>query len=311
MDKSITFLMLVTDKDCMFGDYAIKSFNKIYKQLKENERSNFTVFIYLNNVNKNHKARYLPEWSKLPYTSVFDNTEKIKLAKPKAGEIIVSPENIIKYRDDENENYDEIWSTELSKFKSDYIATVDADFEILNADFYFRLINQLEDVNCIGASTSYSKTEYCYDSYSGRNIFLHERNHTWFCIYKKEAFELSKRSHFYYEKKTAENEVYAYDSAAYFQEDLRVNSKKTFTHLPIDYHNSFIHYGAGSKNKSINHRNLALYRNIFILTNVGLIHKATTNKIIQLINKLTIKIAFKLFKKRLHQLRIERSTYNY
>lgn len=36
--------------------------------------------------------------------------------------------------EDINENYDELWTSELLKFNTDYVATVDADFKVLNAE---------------------------------------------------------------------------------------------------------------------------------------------------------------------------------
>ena len=39
----------------------------------------------------------------------------------------------------------------------------------------------------IGMSTDYSPTEIVHEPYSGNTIILNERNHTWFCIYKRSA----------------------------------------------------------------------------------------------------------------------------
>lgn len=215
--------MLVTNRDCIIADYAIKSYNKIFKVKTKFGFEDFTLFIYLNCLSPENKAYYLERWKQYPYTILFDNIVKINdFNNPYPGQKIISPEGITRSRDDYAENYDELWTTELGKFETPYIATVDADFEVLNADFYFYLLRLLdENREYIGASASYSDTAYKFDTYSKRDIVLFERNHTWFCIYKKEAFNISKISHFYYEELNNEGNVVAYDSAAYFQNDLK------------------------------------------------------------------------------------------
>lgn len=306
--KSITFFMLVTNRDCMFGDYGVKSFEKIYKRLKHSEKQHFKLFIYLNALTPENLNEYAVKWAAYPYVQIFDNTEKIRTKNFVAGETITSPEGIERVRDDINENYDELWTSELPKFNTDYIATVDADFEVLNPEFYFHLLLALQDPDCILASTSYNETSFCFDSYSDRNMHLHERNHTWFCIYKKEVFELSKRSHFYYEE-IHDGELHAFDSAAYFQNELRAIPGKKFYHLPNKYQSGFIHYGAGSKNISINKFNISFYRKLMIISKIGLTHKWTNTKVIGLLNKIARKVISKIFQKKMNSLSAERSKF--
>ena len=307
--QSITLFMLVTNSDCMFGDYAVKSVGKIYQKLGSEARQKFVLYIYLNSLTEENKKKYTRQWQKLPYVTCFDNSIKEGVKNLKAGDTIVSPEGISRIRDDSNENYDELWTSELSKFKTDYIATIDADFEVLNPDFYFYLIAQLQSEECLVASTSYSPSSLCFDTFSNRTIYLHERNHTWCCIYKHSAFDLSKRSHFYYETKTSDEKIHAYDSAAYFQAEPREQTKLKFVHLPNNFLSSFIHYGAGSKNKSINATNVAFYRFIIILCNIGLIYGAKQNKLTRLINKVGRKTGNLLFGKRIKSLYMERTKY--
>lgn len=306
---SITFFMLVTDNDCMFANYGIKSFEKIFKKLVEADKKCFTLLIYLNNLSSDSKSKYVSKWLEYTFVKICDNEEKIKSKKFVLGETIISPEGIRRIRDDNNENYDELWSTELCEIETDFIATVDADFEILNADFYFYLLNELKNPNCIAASTSYSPTLFTFDTFSKEEIYIHERNHTWFCIYKKEAFKLSKRSHFYYEELSKDAKRYAYDSAAYFQKELRENKNYRFVHLKDNFSSCFIHYGAGSKNKSINQQNVKYYRLIFILANVGIIYTANSTRLSNAINERVKKIARFVFDKTLKAIRVERGTY--
>lgn len=309
MQHSITLFMLVTNNDCMFGNYAVNSFEKIYNKLDSESKEKFVLYVYLNSLTTENKKKYVQQWQKLPYVTCFDNSTKEGIANLKAGDRIISLEGINRVRDDSNENYDELWTSELPKFKTDFIATVDADFEVLNPDFYFYLMTQLQLADCLVASTSYSQSSLCFDTFSNRNIYLHERNHTWCCIYKRMAFDLSKRSHFYYETQTNDGKIHAYDSAAYFQQELREHREFKFVHLPNNFLSSFIHYGAGSKNKSINHGNVAFYRFIMILCNIGLIYGANQSRLTSLINKISRKTGNWLFGKRIRSLYRERTKY--
>lgn len=308
-NKSITFFMLVTDKDCIFAKFGIRSFKKIYDKLSDQQKKIFKLYVFLNNISNENKQKYLKSWGKIPYVTLLDNSEKIANKSFYPGEIILSPEGIERLRDGPNENYDELWTTCLPKFETDFIVTVDADFEILDKSFYFHLLEKLENSNCLIASTCYTPTCQYFDTYSNRTINLHERNHTWFCIYRKEAFTYSKRSHFYYEEIDKKGEIQAYDSGAYFQEELRSISGAKFVHLPPEYKSTFIHYGAGSKNKSLFDSNIYFYRIMTILLHIGLIRKPELLKFTVLTNKIIKKIASKLFRNRIASFSNERSSW--
>jgi hypothetical protein len=70
----------------------------------------------------------------------------------------------------------------LRKFQTDYVATVEADFEILSHYFIREMMDSLEsDPQLIGISSDYSAgASQCYDSYSGKVLSLAERWNTWF-----------------------------------------------------------------------------------------------------------------------------------
>lgn len=311
-EKLITLFMLVTDRDCMIADYAVGSYRKIYRQKKAFGFQDFVLFVYLNCLSERNILKYKKKWESYPYTTVFDNANKISgPARPYPGKPIISPEGVARSCDDYAESYDELWTTELKKFKTPFVATVDADFEVLHPDFYFYLCGQLrQHADIIAASSSYTGTGLLYDSYSKRNIILTERNHTWFCIYKREAFAISARSHYYFETLTSKGEILAYDSAAYFQHDLRINHRYRFAVLPERFRYSYIHYGAASKNRSLNSSNIGFYRRAVILNTVGCVY-GIKSKPALLINKITRKIAFVLFGTYLNKIVAERSRYIY
>lgn len=301
--------MLVTERDCIIANYAIKSYEKIYDRKRDFGHTDFTLFVYLNCLSNPSKKKYLERWSAYPYTVIYDNADK-GLSGLYPGQQLVSPEGISRTRDDYAESYDELWSTELGKFNTQFIATVDADFEILDADFYFYLVDELtNDPALIGASSSYSPGALLFDTYSKRNINLQQRYHTWFCIYRNEAMKLSNVSHFYYEETSPEGVIISYDSAAFFQHDLITNHNRRFAAVPQEYNGSFVHYGAASKNKSLNNKNIGVYRHIFILCSVGIFKGKSKNRLSEWVNKICRKLATKLFGQYLNKLVRERSTY--
>ena len=312
-EKKVTLFMLVTNRDCVIADYAISSYKKVYKEKREFGHTDFILYIYMNCLSTDNKERYQSKWASYPYTTLFDNSARIdSSAPPYPGQQITSPEGIERTRDDYAESYDELWTTELKKFTSPFVATVDADFEVLHADFYFYLLSHLKrNQSYIGASTSYSPTTDLLDTYSQRNIRLHERNHTWFCIYRKEAFQTSNISHYYYEKHDDNGTVLAFDSAAYFQHDLKINHNLKFFTLPPEYASSFVHYGASSKNRSLTEKKIGFYRFAFLCTSAGVIYGKDNKRCTKLINKSAKKIAGKLFHKYLNKYTVERSTYNF
>lgn len=306
----VTLFMLVTERDCVFADYAVASFAKVYDRCQA-PGSRFVLFVYLNCLSAASKARYAKRWAAYPYVTLFDNAERTAGRTLVPGEDIVSPEGIVRQRDDAAENYDELWTSRLPTFTTPIVGTVDADFEVLDPDFYVYLLDALaSDDRLVGASTSYSPTSRQYDTYSKRHLLIHERNHTWFCLYRREAFQLSQTSHFYYEEANAQGETEAFDSAARFQHDLRLLGR-TFATLPPAFSRSFIHYGAASKNKSITPRTVGFYRRVFLWTTVGVRYGSQVGLAGRALNRAVRRVAGVAFRGLLERVAAERRTYVY
>ena len=265
----VTFFMLVTNRDAVIADYCIQSYQRLYDEFKDDVT--FVLYIYCNCLTDATKQKYVPRWSRLDYVKIFDNHEKMTTIQIQAGETITSPEGINRVRDGWCENYDELWTSELKNFKTDYIATVDADFEILRPDFVKNMIDVLhEDPNLIGMSSDYTPPQYaCYEPYSDRVINIAERWNTWFCIYKIQAFSCSA-SHFYLEEVDSNGEKLCFDSSGYFQHRLITDFGYRFAAVDPKFRKQFIHYSAFSKNRSINDSNIGLYRRLAILRQNGL-----------------------------------------
>ena len=299
--------MLVTDKDILIADYSIKSYMKIYSD-HTLPPDHFTLYIYSNSLSEPNKAKYFPKWRKYPYVEIFDNLEKVKDKKFTKLEIVFSPEGIEGIREQENEHHDELWSTELQKFNTPYYASVDADFEVLLPDFYFHMISELEsDPKLIAYSSDYSPTRQIFETYTGNKMILSERWHTWFCIYKEKSKECNT-SHYYYYFPLPNGMRFSYDSAAYFQSKLMTEFGYSLKSLPEIFRSQYIHYGAFSKNISINSSNISSYRRLAIASNIGIsshpfFHSTIVGKII---NKVFKKIASKLYTKKYSQLDKER-----
>lgn len=300
--------MLVTERDCMFADYAVASYARLHEACP-GEAYRFVLFVYLNCLSEASKRRYAARWAAHPFVTLYDNAEHVRDLDLRPGQEIVSPEGVVRPRDDAAENYDELWSTQLQTFTTPVVGTVDADFEVLHPDFYVHLLDALAaDDRLVGASTSYSSSARQHDTYSGRNVVIHERNHTWFCLYKREAFRLSKTSHFYFEETDAQVETVAYDSAANFQRDLRLQGR-TFATLPPAFDSSYIHYGAASKNRSITPRTVGFYRRVFLWANVGVLYGAGVGRMGRALNGAVRRLAGVAFRRLLARVAAERRTY--
>src|SRR5206468_1036607 len=75
------------------------------------------------------------------------------------------------------------------------VATVDADFELLRPRFVRHMLQAFRDQpRLIGFSTDYSPRRVHFESFTDETIMLNERNHTWFCVYRREAFALAGTS---------------------------------------------------------------------------------------------------------------------
>jgi hypothetical protein len=305
-DVKITFFMLVTNRDVFIADYSIRSYMKLVKR-----GLSFKVLIYANCLGEEIRKFYFQKWQNFNFVEIIDNTDGVSTLKLKAGEIIVSPEGIKRMRDASCENYDELWTRELPKIKTPYYATVDADFEILQEEFVLAMLKELDKRDDVVAmSSDYTPTlKDHFDSYSNQVIELNERWNTWFCIYKQEA-QRCKVSHFYYEEITPTGKKCVYDSAGYFQKKLKEEFGFKIESLDMKFQNQFIHYGAFSKNRTLNRRSIWLYRRLSILKKVGLLNWNSTI-LDWTLNRLVRIIAFKVLSYYYSSAEKERRVYNF
>src|SRR5207253_1164647 len=169
----ITFFMIVTPRDVVIADYAVRSYGRI-------RDLDFKLAVYSNYLLPEQKAYYFPRWDALPFVALVRNphhdADLLNIGGRINAERLEGP----------FEYCDPIWDRELRNYVTPFVATVDADFEILRPRFLTCMMQQLRaEPDLVSMSTDYSPTDVVHEPYTGNTIILNERNHTWFCIYKQ------------------------------------------------------------------------------------------------------------------------------
>jgi hypothetical protein len=246
-----TFFMIVTPRDVVIADYAVRSYQKLVGHVQD-----FSLLVYSNYLLPEQKAYYFPRWEQLAYVEIARNPQHDRdLATIKGRIQSDALEGPFEY-------CDPIWDRELRKLDTDLVATVDADFEIFRPRFVTFMLRRLAlEPDLVAMSTDYSPTGIMHEPYSGNTIILNERNHTWFCIYKRSAFERSPVSQAFHREILvgAPVERNCWDSCAYFQKSLRDQGLQ-LDYLHGKFRRDYIHYGAFSKNTSVTRATVATFR---------------------------------------------------
>jgi hypothetical protein len=251
----LTLFMLVTPRDVVLADYAVRGYRKLVG------RADFQVLVYSNYLLPEQKQFYFPRWQRLPFVRIQRNDHHD--ADVEAIKVRVGAERL----EGPFEYCDPIWDRELPLQDSPLVATVDADFELLRPGFVSHMLGAFRDEpRLIGFSTDYSPRRVHFESFTGEQIILNERNHTWFCIYRREAFSLAGTSHAYHQEIRPDQEIRrdAWDSSAYFQKALR-DQGRVFRHLDPSFRHQYIHYGAFSKNTTVTRHTVGVFRAFALL----------------------------------------------
>ena len=261
----VTFFMLVTDADALIADYAIRSY-----RLLERAKIDFRLRVYGNCLSPPVRDRYFPRWQEYPFVELDDNCRLVTSDYPKAGATITSPEGFSFPLYGDWETCATIWSRELEKLPAQFVATVDADFEILDPAFVKQALERLRSApDLAGVSSSHGPDRPAHhETYRQRTVFMHQRWETWFCIYRKSCLDVEV-SPFLYEETAADGTVHVYDAYGYLQHALLAKGWR-FEAVGREFQNQFMHYGAFVQNQSITTRNVAAYRRYRILMHRGL-----------------------------------------
>jgi hypothetical protein len=252
----VTFFMIVTPRDVVIADYAISSYAKI-------RDLDFKLLVYSNYLLPEQKAYYFPRWERFAFVDIARNPHH-------DGDLTgIGARVNVERLEGPFEYCDPIWDRELRPIATPYVATVDADFEILRPRFVNFMMERLRgEPDLVAMSTDYSPTDVVYEPYTGNTILLNERNHTWFCIYKHQAFEVSTVSQAFHREILQDGPVErsCWDSCAYFQKSLRDQGLR-LDHLRGRYRRDFIHYGAFSKNTTVTRESVGTFRTLAIVEN--------------------------------------------
>ena len=262
----VTFFMLVTDADALIAEYAIRSY-----RLLRREKINFRLRVYGNCLSPIVRDRYFPRWQKYSFVELDDNRAHVTPNYPKAGTLITSPEGFSHPLYGDWETCATIWYRELQKLPTPFVATVDADFEILDPAFVEEAMERLRSApDLAGVSSTYGPDRPAhYETYRQQTVFMHQRWDTWFCIYRKSCLDVGI-SPYLHEQTTADGMVHVYDAFGYLQHALLAKGWR-FEAVGPEFQNQFIHYAAFVQNQHVTTRNIAAYRRYRILMHRGLI----------------------------------------
>ena len=263
----VTFFMLVTDADAIIADYSIRSY-----RLLAQRKIDFRLCVYGNCLSPGIADRYYPKWKRYPYVDIRDNREHVTPTYPRRGYSFTSPEGVPQMLMGDWETCATIWAREVPSLPSPLVATVDADFEILKPGFIKFAIDRLNvSPDLAGISSDYDPDRPSHnETYSCRTVFMHQRWHTWFCIYRKAYLDIDV-SPYYYEEMNSDGEVHVHDAYGYLQHTLMDRHGLRFEVLGAKWRGQHIHYGSFVQNQKIHLGNVAVYRRLRILMKRGLI----------------------------------------
>src|SRR5579872_3057670 len=147
--------MIITPRDAVIADYAIRSYAKLVGRVKD-----FTLLAYSNYLLPEQKTYYFPRWEAFPFVEIARNAHHD--ADISAIGTCINSDSL----EGPFEYCDPIWERELRKLQTPLIATVDADFEILRPGFVEYMLRRLRtETDLVGMSTDYSPRDIVYEPY--------------------------------------------------------------------------------------------------------------------------------------------------
>lgn len=252
--KSITFFMVVTNRDAHLASYAIKSFHKLAPISKQYE---WKLVVFANCLSTTKRLEVFSEWRSWPYVDIIDYAKEQSEINNYQGPYLRA---------------EDCWKYAFRICTTDYLCIVDADFEIFHPQFVFEILRVLEAYPAVGIMSADSSPDLLtYESYSNKMIFAKCRCHTWFCFYKHFVLQLDESVD--YHSEDFSGLPVSYDRTAYFQEQCFLKHKVLslgLSAMTSAYQNDYIHYGAFSKNVTINTpRKVARFRRVAVLAKLG------------------------------------------
>ena len=262
--------MLVTEPDLMIAQYAIQSFRLLQKA-----GFSFKLIIYGNCLSAESRGKWYPLWQKFPYVSIQDNSELYPYPRALIGRHITTPEGLSRRMEGPYELGATIWHREIQqkvhRFSSPFVATVDADFEILSTDFISEAISRFKNNSRLGGISTGMNPDIrnFQNKYHQCRHFLHRRLHTCFCIYRKECLNPDVSCH-EYTYRDENGQLKVFDDWGRVQDE-NIKRGWKFEAIGDKFPRSWIHYNAFSKNKRINFQNVVRYHRYRVWMRRGLI----------------------------------------
>jgi hypothetical protein len=243
----LTLFMIITPRDFCIARYSLSALRKAVSKLQK-----VKVIVYLNGVFELEETELID--------SINHKTDGAFLVKSNRDRLSNKERNITNDEKYMTEWSSTIWSRELVLIDSQLIGIIDADFEVFDPSFIEDIRNGFVMDEKLGIfSTEHSETVETFDTYSQQQIFLMERYHTWFCVYRKAALEDCHDFEFHAAPDYKKGLPIFYDHSAFLQKELRERGWHA-RHLEKTDSWKYLHYGAFAKNLDLSGAWLPLYR---------------------------------------------------
>lgn len=247
--------MIVTPPEMQIAAFTIKALDKC------KEIPGLSVVVFANGLNEADVTRLQTWTAPLNNAVVLSNRKKVEREKSsfRVGAEYTTVLGRRELRVGPYESAPEIWERELQRLDADIVGIIDADFEILSAEFLPVMIDAFRDDDRLAfMSVNHSPETRTFDSYSQTWSTLAERNHTWFCLYLREA--LRREADFSYHEQRRGEETVKFDHSAWLQDVLRRKFSYHGAVLDGKWYWTYVHYHAFAQNRTLSGWVLKIYR---------------------------------------------------
>lgn len=307
--KKVEFFMMLTNRSMLLAKYTIASYAKVYDRLKDDYE--IKLICYLNAINYEKYQDCLDSIIKSkPFCDFVQfvegkygnkqfewvgNQYRVKGTNRYYPLPMITP----------SEGQDEFFQQSTA----DYFVTVDDDFEILNPEFVYDMLQYVEKHDIVVISTDVTKNVFFFDKHSNFNTELQPRNNTWFCLYSvKYRLPISMAVRDEFCSDTGETYIWTsggdssiswtlyeqqfrkkrgvrktWDNGGWLQFHMRQGAPISINEIK-DYHKQYIHYSAFSSNSVINTR-LKTYIYRFFCISILIVDNKIIKKVLRRIRE--------------------------
>ena len=262
------FFMIVTPVDLGLARYTIQALGRMIRAVPH-----FSGIIYCNGLSREQVRAVASLTDRYERLACKDNSPRMRaLAASQPGEWYTTDLGNRELRQGAYEASGEVWSRELVRLEGDCVAMVDADLEILEADFARYIAHAFSEHPQLAVFATDHKPRRCtFETYAQEDAVIAERWDTWFCVYRRSALE--KYHDFSYAEERSGEHLVKYDHSAKLQDVLLKRYGYEADWLRGRYAGQYLHYGAFAKNRSLCGRRLWLYRLLRIGRENGWVHR--------------------------------------